>query len=171
MIPRNVVLTGFMGTGKTTVGRLLATELGFAYVDTDEVIEARFGPISDIFARGGEQEFRQLEKVVARELASSAMFVIATGGRMMLDLNNAAVLGSSGRVFCLAASPEQIAGRLDGDGTDRPLLAGSDPLQRIEELLAEREDGYSRFEQVETDGRTPEEVVEDLLERLGVGSG
>ena len=60
MIPRNVVLTGFMGTGKTTVGRLLATELGFAYVDTDEVIEARFGAISDIFARGCEKEFRQL---------------------------------------------------------------------------------------------------------------
>lgn len=171
MIPRNVVLTGFMGTGKTTVGRLLANELGFAYVDTDEIIESRFGAIPDIFAKGGEDEFRQLERVVARELASSAMFVIATGGRMMLDLNNAAVLGSTGRVFCLVSSPEEIARRLADDATDRPLLAGSDPQQRIAKLLAEREEGYSRFEQVETDGRAPDDVVEDLLERLGVGSG
>ena len=171
MIPRNVVLTGFMGTGKTTIGRLLATELGFAYVDTDEVIEARFGAISDIFAKGGEEEFRQLEKIVARELASSAMFVIATGGRLMLDLNNASVLGSTGRVFCLVASPEEIARRLEGDESVRPLLGGSDPLAKIRDLLAEREEGYVRFEQVETDGRSPEEIVDDLLERLGVGSG
>ena len=170
MIPRNVVLTGFMGTGKTTIGRLLATELGFAYVDTDEVIEARFGSIPEIFEKGGEGEFRQLERVVARELASSAMFVIATGGRMMLDMHIAAVLGSTARVFCLVASPAEIARRLEGDETERPLLSGSDWRQRIGELLAEREDGYARFEQVETDGRTPREIVEDLLERLGVRS-
>jgi shikimate kinase len=89
----------------------------------------------------------------------------------MLDMNNAAVLGSTGRVFCLVASPAEIAQRLEGDQPERPLLAGSDRRQRIEELLAEREDGYARFEQVETDGRTPAEIVEDLLERLGVGSG
>ncbi len=168
MIPRNVVLTGFMGTGKTTIGRLLANELGFAYVDTDEIIEARFGAISDIFAKGGEEEFRQLERIVARELASSAMFVISTGGRMMLDSRNAAALGGTGRVFCLAASAAEIVRRLEGIAADRPLLAGPDLRRRVEELLAEREEGYSRFEQVETDGRSPEAVVEDLLERLGV---
>ena len=155
-----------MGTGKTTVGRLLANELGFAYVDTDEVIEARYGPIQEIFERGGEDEFRQLERIIARELASSAMFVIATGGRMMLDPENATALGSTGRVFCLVASPAEIARRLAGDTTARPLLAGSDPRRQIEGLLAEREEGYSRFEQVATDGRTPGEIVDDLLQRL-----
>ena len=168
MIPRNVVLTGFMGTGKTTVGRLLAAELGYAYVDTDEVIEARFGSIEEIFANGGEAEFRQLERVIARELASSAMFVIATGGRMMLDPVNEGVLGSTARVFCLVASPAEILRRLGNDSPERPLLDGPDRLARIAELLEEREEGYARFEQVETNGMAPEEIVADLMERLGL---
>ncbi|MDJ0925126.1 MAG: shikimate kinase [Acidimicrobiia bacterium] len=168
MIPRNVVLTGFMGTGKTTVGRMLAAELGYAYVDTDEVIEARFGPITEIFARGGESEFRQLERLIARELASSAMFVIATGGRMMLDPVNEAALGSTARVFCLVASAAEILRRLGEETRERPLLDVPDRLSRVEELLAEREAGYARFEQVETDGFTAEEIVADLMGRLGL---
>jgi shikimate kinase len=88
---RNVVLTGFMGTGKTTVGRLLAERLGYGFVDTDALIVARHGPIAEIFAGRGEGEFRRLEAEVAAELADRTGLVIATGGRMLLDHGNAEV--------------------------------------------------------------------------------
>ncbi|MCY4663604.1 MAG: hypothetical protein OXC00_02945, partial [Acidimicrobiaceae bacterium] len=79
-VQKNVVLTGFMGTGKTTVGRILAEHLGFDFVDTDAVIESRAGPIPEIFERAGEPGFRELERSVARELAGRTGLVIATGG-------------------------------------------------------------------------------------------
>lgn len=165
---KNVILTGFMGTGKTTIGRLLAARLGCGFVDTDSVIESRVGSIADIFATDGEERFRQLETEVARELAASTGLVVATGGRLMLDAVNAALLSATGRVFCLAASSSEIVHRLGEDATERPLLRGADPWQRIEELFAERRAGYRRFEQVDTDGRTPEEVVADLVARLAL---
>ena len=77
---RNLVLTGFMGTGKTTVGRILADRLGYGFVDTDEVIESRAGPIPEIFDRDGEEAFREMERSVARELSGRTGLVIATGG-------------------------------------------------------------------------------------------
>lgn len=166
--PTNVVLTGFMGTGKTTVGRLLAERLGYRFVDTDAVIESRHGPISDIFATHGEEHFRQLERVIAKELAVQSDLVVATGGRLMLDAVNAAALGSNGRVFCLTASADEVLRRVGGDseGSERPLLAAADRLRRIAGLLAERAAGYLRFEQVDTEGRAPEEIVSDLVARL-----
>src|SRR5262245_28356809 len=133
----NVVLTGFMGTGKTTVGRLLADLLGYEFVDTDELIERRYGPIETIFRDRGEEEFRAIERNLAAELAGRDGLVISTGGRMMLDPSIASTLGAGSRVFCLVASPETIAARVL-DGPARPLLAGPDPLARIRELLAER---------------------------------
>ena len=161
----NVILTGFMGTGKTVVGRLLATALGYEFVDTDEVIEARHGPIDEIFAEQGEAAFRDAERRVAAEMFMVSRRVIATGGRLMLDEHNAAVLGQRSRVFCLTASPEELIRRL-GDSDDRPLLAGVDRLRRIVELLAERRPQYDRFEQIDTDGKTPDEVVSAILDRL-----
>ena len=162
----NVVLTGFMGTGKTTVGRLLADLLGYEFVDTDEVIERRYGAIETIFGERGEDAFRAIEREVAVELAGGDRLVISTGGRMMLDPVIASTLGEGARVFCLVASPDTIAARVL-DGPVRPLLAGPDPLARIAALLAERAAGYSRFEQVATDSRTAADVAHDLLNRLG----
>lgn len=165
MQTRNVVLTGFMGTGKTVVGRLLAEALGYEFVDTDEIIESRRGPIREIFAEFGEQEFRRAEREIAEELAGVSGHVIATGGRFLLDEVNAALIGESSRVFCLVASPQELLSRL-GDSDDRPLLAGVDRLRRIVDLLTERQPQYDRFERIETDGRSPEEVVGAILERL-----
>ena len=163
----NVVLTGFMGTGKTTVGRLLAELLDYEFVDTDDVIERRHGAIETIFRERGEDAFRVIESEVAVELSERHRCVIATGGRMMLDPEIAATLGAGARVFCLVASPDTIAARvLSSDAPARPLLAGSDPLRRIAELLAERAAGYARFEQVATDSRTAADVAHDLLDRL-----
>jgi shikimate kinase len=164
----NVVLTGFMGTGKSTVGRLLARRLAYEFVDTDEVIEQRHGPIPAIFAQRGEAGFRALERTVARELAERRGLVISTGGRMMLDAANVAALGRSGRVFCLVATAEEILQRVTADdGTiDRPLLAGEDPRRKVVELLAERAPGYARFDQIDTSGRSPDAIAAELAELL-----
>jgi shikimate kinase len=164
----NVVLTGFMGTGKTTVGRLLAARLGYELVDTDAVIEQRHGPVAMIFAEQGEGEFRRIERQVAAELAGRDHLVISTGGRLLLDAVNGEVLQRSGRVFCLAATVDTILARVapDGRADDRPLLAGTDARERITALLAERADGYGAFEQVATDGRSPAEIADDIVARL-----
>ena len=101
-----------MATGKSTVGRMLAEALGYRWVDTDALIESRHGPITEIFRNNGEEAFRAMEKEVAAELAESSGLVISTGGRMMLDPENAALLGKSSRVFCLTAEPEEIMRRV-----------------------------------------------------------
>ncbi len=88
----NVVLTGFMGTGKSTVGKALARELGYEFIDTDAMIVERYGTIAQIFEQGGEDAFRQHERTTAVELAGRSGCVISTGGRFMLDEHNAAVL-------------------------------------------------------------------------------
>jgi shikimate kinase len=165
--PLNIVLTGFMGTGKTTVGRLVAELLGYEFVDTDDLIERRHGPVPEIFREHGEERFRELERELAAELADGERRVISTGGRMMLDPANAEVLEARSRVFCLVASAGVIAARVLVDGAPaRPLLAGDDPAARIAELLDERRAGYARFEQVDTDGRTPAEVADDIAKRV-----
>jgi shikimate kinase len=160
-----------MGTGKSTVGRVLATRLGYDWVDTDSVIESRHGPIAEIFAANGEEAFREMERSLAGELAAQRGLVISTGGRMMLDPDISDLLGEDARVFCLAAQVDEIVRRVTKrDESGRPLLAGGHPADRIAALLVERESGYRRFDQVATDGRTVEEVVVDLLRRLGEGS-
>lgn len=159
----NIVLTGFMGTGKSTVGRVVAERLGRRFVDTDALIESRHGPIPRLFAEHGEDHFRRLEREVAAELAAASGLVVATGGRTMLDPANQATLGASGTVVCLAASVEQLVLRLQDEAGDRPLLEGDDPAGRITALLAEREAGYARFPQVATDGRTPAEVADAVI--------
>ncbi len=165
----NIILTGFMGTGKTTVGKLLARQMDYDFVDTDELIEARQGcSVAEIFHTRGEAAFRALEAEVARELAGREGLVIATGGRLMLDRDNAETLGRTGRIFCLHAGPEEILARVSRDGGPcRPLLEGADPLDAIRSLLAQRAQGYARFEKIETTGRTPGAVVQDLSAALG----
>ena len=163
----NVVLTGFMGTGKTTVGRALADLLGFDFVDTDQVIEADHGPIPIIFAEQGEAAFRTIESRVADDLARRSGLVIATGGRLMLDPDNASTLEASGLVFCLTAPVGVILDRVLGDGTaHRPLLDDDDPGGSITELLSERRAAYERFEQVDTEDRSPAEIAADIHARL-----
>ena len=164
---RNVVLTGFMGTGKTAVGRILADRLGCGFVDTDEMIESRAGPIPEIFERDGEEAFRELERSVARALAGRTGLVIATGGRMMLDPECAACLAPTADVVCLTADPDTIVERI-GDTAARPLLDVPDPSARVRELLAERADGYGRFASVDTEGRRAEEAADAVMALLGL---
>jgi shikimate kinase len=162
---KNIILTGFMGTGKTAVGKRLAQLLDYEFVDTDRLIEERDGrSIPQIFAQSGEAAFRALEREVACELAVGRTAVISTGGGMMMDNDNAAVFLESGLVFCLTAEVDTILKRLSLVGAGkRPLLAGPDPRGRIETLLAERKAKYGRFRQVTTDSKSIDGVALDLL--------
>jgi shikimate kinase len=161
---KNVVLTGFMGTGKSTVGNIIAALLDYEFVDTDAVIEAEAGcTIADIFRESGEAGFRQMERNVAQKLAEKEGVVIATGGRMMLDADNATALEKKGYVFCLVADPEVLAARLIQGGSKRPLLGVPNLAERIMSLLAERAAGYGRFTQILTTGKTPNEVADTII--------
>lgn len=161
---RNIVLTGFMGTGKSTVGRRLARRLGFSWVDTDHLIEERHGPIPEIFARAGEAVFRGVERNIAIELAARTRHVFSTGGRMLLDPDNIRAFSVSGRIFCLSADPEILVTRLLRSPTQRPLLAGPDPESDIRSLLVERQAGYGRFPTITTDEGPPDLVAERLAQ-------
>jgi shikimate kinase len=161
----NIILTGFMATGKTTVGKLLAEKLGYAYVDTGELIVERSGQtVAEIFREKGESAFREMEAAVSRELGDKEGLVISTGGHLMLDAANADALSKRGRVFCLVATPQEILQRVQNDkDVKRPLLEAPNPIQRIVELMRQREEDYSRFPQMVTSGKTQEEVTRSLI--------
>ncbi|MGK2905943.1 MAG: 3-dehydroquinate synthase [Desulfuromonadales bacterium] len=165
MARTNIILTGFMGTGKTTIGRLVAEKLNYEFIDTDQLIEDQTGcTIAEFFRVQGEAAFRKLEAELAQELAHREGLVISTGGRMMLDPVNAAALNKKGRIFCLVATPEEILQRVARDGNVRPLLQVSNPLEHIVELLQQREKGYKRFSQLETTEKLPVVIAGELAE-------
>ncbi|MEZ4594527.1 MAG: shikimate kinase [Chloroflexota bacterium] len=163
----NIILTGFMGTGKSTVGKLLAQRLQRPFLDTDALIVQRDGrSIAQIFAEDGEETFRRWERTVALELAQQHGLIIATGGRLMLDEENAEALAASGLVFCLTADPQTILSRIKDDDK-RPLLNVPNPAERIAQLLELRRELYGRFPQMSTEGKTAEQVVAEILLAVG----
>lgn len=164
MSGRNIILTGFMGTGKSTVGRLVAAALGRELVDMDAVLESRAGcTIAEIFRRQGEAHFRRLERALVVELAARSGLVIAAGGGVVLNPANLDDFRRSGLIICLAAAPESILRRV-ARATHRPLLAGDDPRARIDELLAARRAAYAAVpHQVDTTELTPAAVAERVL--------
>ncbi len=167
MTGKNIVLTGFMGTGKSTVGRMLAKRLKYEFVDTDALIESRQNrTVAQIFEQSGEPAFRAMEKAVAAELSARQQQVISTGGKMLLDADNLRALSSSGRVFCLVADSEEIIRRLTRSHArnKRPLLSAPDPERAIRELLQQREAAYRQFEQIDTTGKNPNQICRVLLE-------
>lgn len=163
--PRNLVLVGFMGTGKTSVGREVACILGLRFIDTDALIESSTGmPVSEIFARRGEAEFRDLEARAVAEAAAGQGAVITTGGGALERAENIERLRAGGYIVNLMAGPAEIYGRLSRTGFgSRPLLAGADPLERITALLAAREAGYARAHaRVDTTGKDVGEVAAEV---------
>ena len=142
--PPNIILTGFMGTGKTAVGREVAARLGRPFVDLDDLIVQRAGKsIPEIFAQDGEPAFRALEAAICGEMAAPAGLVIATGGGAVVNPANREALAAGGTVICLEADLDTILQRV-GRGDDRPMLAGPDRVARIRELLAARARGLCR---------------------------
>jgi shikimate kinase len=164
-----IVLIGFMGTGKTTVGKILAERLGVPFFDTDEMIEDATGlTIAQIFEKAGEPDFRRLESETIRLVGAVDKAVIATGGGAPLRENNMRELERNGIVVLLTASPETILERVKAAIGARPLLKGKDPLVAVNELLREREEAYGRCRHVvATDGLLPAAVAERVLALTG----
>jgi len=164
----NVVLFGFMGVGKTTVGKLLAPRLGYRFVDSDSEAEKEAGMrVSEIFTQMGEPAFRALERGVIRRLSHGDGQVIALGGGAVLDPGNVEELRAKGRMILLTASPEEINIRTRRD-SGRPLLAGRDRLTRIRGLLEERRERYLAAADmvVDTNGVPPIRVAGAIILRL-----
>lgn len=161
---RNIVLVGFMGTGKSCVGKQLAKRLGMTFLDMDELIVQRTGkPIPRIFGENGEAHFRSLEREESQRLSGKKGLVIATGGGIVLNPDNIRDLGRTGLVVCLSATPEAILQRVGGD-TNRPLLAGGDPMKKITDLLGKRRPLYAAIpHQVDTTGLSVEQVADKIL--------
>ena len=181
--PRNIILVGFMASGKTSVGRALAeslsgaaatrSESAWTLVDADDVIVARAGkPIHRIFAEDGEPAFRELESRVIADLCAGERQVIASGGGSFVSPQNRDVMLAGGRVFFLSASPATVLRRVqeeDADGPIRPLLAVDDPKARIAELLSQRTLAYTQAHHtVETDALTAAGVSEEIVSLCGI---
>ena len=163
----NLALIGFMGTGKTSVGRLVADQLRFDYLDTDEMIQLRTGrTITDIFAKDGEPAFRALEQQVTEELSTRERTLIATGGGLPTRPANLASLKKHALVVCLWASPEKIWERVKNQ-THRPLLHGPDPQKKIRDLLAAREQFYRQADVlINSDIRSVREVAQQVVHQF-----
>jgi len=166
---RNIVITGFMGTGKTVVGRELARRLGRRFVDMDEILAARLGTsIGEIFRQHEEERFRREEKRLASELGKQNGLVIATGGGTVLLAENREALARNGELICLEAAPEVVIRRLEETG-DRPLLLEGKVRERVYRLLELRKGSYAMIPRhIDTSHLTRHEVVERILTHLGL---
>jgi 3-dehydroquinate synthase len=166
---KNIVITGFMGTGKTTVGRLLAERLRRPFVDMDSEIEKHFGkPIPRIFAEDGEPVFRVFEAELCYHFSKEQGYVLSTGGGALVNSGNRKALAESGAIFCLTASVDTILDRVESN-SDRPLLPGTrdERGKRIRDLLHERRHAYSAIPiQVNTTGLTPLQITDEILNAL-----
>ena len=155
----NIVITGFMGTGKTTVGKQVAEQLGRPFVDTDDAIVQQAGkPIAQIFAEDGEAAFRHYERRVCRFYAGQGGYVIATGGGMLVDPDNLNVMQASGLVICLMASKAVIKSRLQHE-TGRPLFNND-----WESLYNQRLDAYAAIpHQIDTSDLASDDVTKKVI--------
>jgi len=164
---KNIVMFGFMGTGKTSVGKELADALGMEFLDMDHIIEEREGrSINEIFANDGEPFFRALERKLVQELSAREGLVIGTGGGVVLNGNNISDFSATGLCVCLSADPEEILKRLEKDGS-RPLLAEGDKLAKIRGILDSRKDLYAEVPvQIDTTGLSISEIVRRIVQMV-----
>ncbi len=160
----NIILVGFMGTGKTRIGQEVAKRLGLEFVDMDDIIVERAGkPIPEIFADDGEPHFRSLERQVVIDLSEASGHVIATGGGVVLNPDNIRDYSDRGLVICLSATPEVILARVEHD-TNRPLLNADDKMAKIRGILDTRQPLYDAIpNQVDTSDLTVDEVVDRVV--------
>lgn len=162
---KNLALVGFMGTGKSHVGRIVADQLDFELVDMDAVIEERAGkPISRIFEEDGEPAFRKMETEVAMALSERSGLVVAAGGGVVLNPRNMEALAHGGVTVCLKAEPETVLKRVEA-AQHRPLLEDGEKAARIRDLLAQRRALYEAVPlSVDTDNLDPDAVAVRVLE-------
>ncbi len=164
----NLIITGLMGSGKTTVGRLVADRLQCNFVDTDEFIEKQYGPTSAIFAKAdGDEQFRLLEQQVAEELAARHSLVIATGGRFLLSQSNIDSLLQSGKVISLYAELPELVDRLRKatNKTFRPRFSNARDKLRLMQMLQQKSDPFlSQFDCIDTTGVSAHDVAIKVCE-------
>jgi len=166
---RNVALIGFMGSGKSTVGKILSKRLGYSYKDTDKLIEKRTGKtIPKIFEDDGEDRFRQIESAILDEVLGQNETVASCGGGVVRLERNRAMLKERSFVVYLKTDPKEVFLRVGRSGHKRPLLNVDDPEAEINRLLKEREPLYKEVADtvVDTTGKSLEEVADLILEAL-----
>ena len=171
---RNIILVGFMASGKSSVGRALSRHIGWPRIDADDEIVSRARkPIADIFRDSGEDAFRQLEREVTTDICNETGRIISAGGGSFIDEQNRQTMLELGTVFYLSARPDTIHRRVTRGNPNapvRPMLAGVDPLKRITELLNQRAPVYANAHHaVETDGLSPEQVAREIIKICGPG--
>lgn len=166
----NVILTGFMGTGKSSIGRLLAARLGYRFCDLDAVIVEQEGrSINEIFSSAGEEYFREVESATLQRILQQASQVVSTGGGAVIMQKNRDLMRKAGVVVNLVASPQSILRRLQNDD-QRPLLRDSKSLEQVEKMLLERERFYSEADiRIDTNGKNVEDVAREILNHLDRG--
>lgn len=164
---KNIVLTGFMGTGKTAVGRELSRLLNMELFDLDTEIEmSRRMTINEIFKRFGEPKFREIETEMIKKLSGNKNAIISTGGGAILKQENMDALRENGVIVCLMATPETILKRTSHD-SNRPLLQVEDPFGRVKELLNFRGPFYEKADiMIDTEGKTPLQIAEKITEEI-----
>lgn len=164
---KNIVLTGFMGTGKTEIGRELSNILGWKLIDIDdEIVKAQNSSINDIFSKSGEQVFRDLETEMIRKTTGKNNIIISTGGGAIVRQENLDLLSSSGIIVCLTARPETIIDRTS-KSSKRPLLNVEDPLGRIKDLMESRKPFYEKADlMIDTEAKTPLQIAKEILEDI-----
>jgi shikimate kinase len=165
---KNIVLTGFMGTGKTEVGRELSNLLGWRLIDVDEeIVKAEGMNINEIFSRFGEARFRDIETEAIRRVCAGRNVIISTGGGAVLRQENMDMLREGGVIVNLAATADTIFRRTSGT-SDRPLLRVENPLEKIRELLELRRPFYEKADiTIVTESGTPREIAQEILARTG----
>lgn len=164
---KNIFLTGFMGCGKTSVGRVLSSRLGCQFVDLDEAIVSDAGvSINEIFSSQGEPAFRRLESQALARISKLAAVVVSTGGGAVLAQQNRTLMRQSGSIVNLTAGVEAIVARLNGD-SERPLLQGDASIERVRDMLEGRERYYADADlRIDTTAKTVEAVVAEILDAM-----
>ena len=164
---KNIVLTGFMGTGKTAVGMELERILDMKLIDVDTEIEKSENvTINEIFKQFGEPRFREIETEMIRKLSSHKNAIISTGGGAVLKQENMEILRQNGVIVCLIATPETILNRTS-KSNDRPLLKVENPFAKINELLNFRRPFYEKADiMIDTENKTPLQIAEEIIEKV-----
>ena len=164
---KNIYIVGFMGTGKTVVGRALSQKTRVIFVDLDACIEEKEKmTISEIFKTKGEEYFRRIEKEALLNASKQKGAVISCGGGIVVDPENMARMKETGICVCLAASPQEILKRV-GVTTHRPLLHSGDPLERIQSLMSDRDSSYRQADiLIDTTNLSVEDIVATILQKL-----
>lgn len=160
----NIYLVGFMGTGKSIVGRQLAYQLKRKFIDIDKLIELREKrQISEIFAKEGEPYFREIEKNILEAASIKDNFIVACGGGIVIEPDNIRIMKQTGKIICLTAKPEVILKRIQGH-LHRPLLNVDNPNQKIEKLLEKRAPFYAQSDvTIDTTELAISRVVDEII--------